>query len=93
MKNGMHVDTYGTKRGYKNGKLHREDGPAFEGVDGSKWWCLNGKSHREDGPAIIWADGTKAWWLDDKWHPLFDEWLKELDVSDEDKLFLKLKWV
>jgi len=28
MKNGMIVDTDGTKRHFKNGELHREDGPA-----------------------------------------------------------------
>ena len=33
----------GTKRWYLNGKLHREDGPAFECANGSKGWYLNGK--------------------------------------------------
>ena len=27
----------------QNGKLHREDGPAVEWVDGSKEWYINGK--------------------------------------------------
>ena len=35
-----------------NDKCHREDGPAIEGANGSKYWYLNGKLHREDGPAI-----------------------------------------
>jgi hypothetical protein len=43
--------------------LHREDGPAFEGSNGSKEWRINGKLHREDGPAIVWWDGHKEWWL------------------------------
>jgi hypothetical protein len=43
--------------------LHREDGPAFEGSNGSKEWRINGKLHREDGPAIEWSDGTKSWAL------------------------------
>ena len=43
--------------------LHREDGPAFEGSNGSKEWRINGKLHREDGPAIEWRDGTKSWAL------------------------------
>ena len=43
--------------------LHREDGPAFEGSNGSKEWRINGKLHREDGPAIVWWDGTKSWAL------------------------------
>jgi hypothetical protein len=47
----------------QNGHLHREDGPAIEWADGSKFWYLNGQLHREDGPAIEYADGTKFWYL------------------------------
>jgi len=43
--------------------LHREDGPAFEGRNGSEEWYLNGELHREDGPAIEHADGNKFWHL------------------------------
>jgi len=46
-----------------NGKLHREDGPAFETVDGHKEWYLNGCRHREDGSAIQWEDGSEGWYL------------------------------
>ena len=53
---------------YLKNKLHREDGPAAEYSDGSKWWYLNDKLHREDGPAIERADGTKEWWLNNKLH-------------------------
>jgi len=57
------IDTY-SKRWYnENGKLHREDGPAIEFVDGYKEWCLNGKLHREDGPAVEKSNGTKYWYL------------------------------
>ena len=58
----------GDKGWYLNGKLHREDGPAFEGAGGDKVWWLNGKRHREDGPAIEWANGSKSWYLNDKLH-------------------------
>ena len=44
-------------------KLHREDGPALEEADGSKFWYLNGKLHREDGPAVEYPDGSKSWCL------------------------------
>ena len=57
------VDDYGTKRWYLNGELHREDGPAIEGLNGYKSWYLNGKLHREDGPAIEGLDGYKEWYL------------------------------
>ena len=46
---------------YLNGKLHREDGPAVEYLDGTKEWHRNGELHREDGPAIEWWDG-ETWW-------------------------------
>lgn len=32
-----------TKKWYKNGKLHRDDGPAVEYSDGYKEWFLNGE--------------------------------------------------
>ena len=48
--------------------IHREDGPAMEYHDGSKFWYLNGKRHREDGPAIEYWNGDKSWWLNGKRH-------------------------
>jgi hypothetical protein len=51
-----------------DGKLHRVDGPAYEGADGRKRWWLNGKLHRVDGPAVEGADGRKEWWLNGKLH-------------------------
>ena len=60
-----------------NGKLHREDGPAVEGADGSKSWLLNGKLHREDGPAVECVDGTKSWWLNGIEYTEI-EWKKEI---------------
>ena len=41
-KNGLIIDSYGTKRWYLNDKLHRIDGPAVEYEDGSKEWWING---------------------------------------------------
>jgi hypothetical protein len=58
----------GSKLWYRNGKQHREDGPAREWASGSKEWWLNGKYHREDGPAIEDADGTKQWFLNGQLH-------------------------
>ena len=56
----------GDKSWYLNGKLHREDGPAYEGANGTKSWYLNGKRHREDGPAVEYANGSKFWYLNDE---------------------------
>jgi hypothetical protein len=49
-------------------KCHREDGPAVEWADGTKFWWLNGKYHREDGPAVEYSNGTKIWYLNGKLH-------------------------
>jgi len=54
---------------YLNGKPHREDGPAFEHVNGARReWYLNGKRHREDGPAVEFANGIREWYLNGKRH-------------------------
>ena len=42
-----------TRKHYdENGLLHRLDGPAVEGDDGSWVWYRNGKIHCECGPAV-----------------------------------------
>jgi hypothetical protein len=64
----MKVSSSGTKKWFLRGKLHREDGPAYEGADGTKQWHLNGELHRTDGPAIEEADGSKEWCLNGKSH-------------------------
>ena len=59
------VDDEGNTRWYKDAKcktLHRENGPAIEYADGSKFWWQNGLRHRMDGPANEWANGDKSWW-------------------------------
>ena len=56
------TDKAGNVRWYWKGQLHREDGPAVEWANGSKWWCRNGELHREDGPAIECVDGFKSWY-------------------------------
>ena len=68
MKNGCVEDEFGNKFWYKNGILHREDGPAVELVNGIKEWYLNGHLHRESGPAIDRVDGTKRWYHRGKLH-------------------------
>ena len=51
-----------------NGKLHREDGPAIERVDGSRAWYCNGVRHNSNGPAVIDSEGNKFWYLDGYLH-------------------------
>lgn len=51
----------GTKQWFRNGKLHRTDGPAHvSGV--AREWYLYGELHREDGPAIEMILGNKMMW-------------------------------
>ena len=54
------------KEWYKEGILHREDGPACEYANGYKCWYKEGNLHRVDGPAVEDANGTKYWYLEDK---------------------------
>ena len=53
---------------YKNGKYHREDGPAVKYADGSKEWWLNDNLHRDGGPAVEKANGDKYWYKNGKRH-------------------------
>jgi len=64
--NGWHTDKYGTRRHYRNGLLHREDGPAIIGPGGYQEWYRNGELHREDGPAVIYRDVAQYWYLHGK---------------------------
>jgi hypothetical protein len=62
----IEINSSGSKYYYKDKQmtiLHRTDGPAFEGSNGSKEWRIDGKLHREDGPAVEWEDGRQAWYI------------------------------
>ena len=43
MKPTYKIDANDNKYWYLNGKLHREDGPAIDYINGSKHWYLNNK--------------------------------------------------
>jgi hypothetical protein len=86
----LKITSGGSKRWLFNGVYHREDGPAFEGIDGRKSWWLNGKRHRVDGPACEFVDGTKYWYLNGV-HYWFDSWLEANTlISEEEKVMMKL---
>ena len=59
----VQVDSNKTTSWYLNGQLHREDGPAIEWTDGSKFWFINGQRHREDGPAVVRPNRPNSWYL------------------------------
>lgn len=81
----------GSQWWYLNGKVNREDGPAVIYSNGAQHWYLNDKLHREGGPAILYADGSQSWWLNGKRY-LFDNYCNQLNLSEEDIMFLKLKY-
>ena len=63
------IDKDGNKFYFKDKQmtiLHREDGPAVECANGTKYWLINNKFHREDGPAIEWFSGGRIWYLNNE---------------------------
>ena len=58
---------------------------------GDKKWYQHGQLHREDGPAIEFVHGLKFWWLHGTFMT-FDDWLNQLNMSDEDKVMMKLQY-
>ena len=95
----MTVDNKGIKRWVLNGVLHREDGPAFEGIGGIKFWYLHGELHREDGPAVERANGRTEWYLNDRKYEDVFEWarallkLKGINDPSEDEINGKVQQV
>ena len=62
------IDKLGTKRWYKNGLKHRDNGPAIEYYNGTKFWHKNDLKHRDDGPAVEYSGGDKLWYRHGKLH-------------------------
>jgi hypothetical protein len=87
----------GTHFWYKDGKIHREDGPAYISKSGNQAWYKDGKVHREDGPAYIDSDGSQYWYINNK--DITDDitnWAKDRNIdlnnlSDDDKMVLKIE--
>jgi hypothetical protein len=59
-----------TKKWYKEGKVHRLDGPAVEYPSGLKYWYKEGILHRKNGPAAEYPNGEKHWLQEGKKHRL-----------------------
>jgi hypothetical protein len=62
------ISIAGTKEWWRDGKRHRDYGPAIEYANGSKFWYRDGLQHRDDGPATLMADGSKLWYRDGLLH-------------------------
>lgn len=76
-------------RWFKNGLLHREDGPAYDSKEYKAWW-INGYRHRSDGPAIINERVRKnSWYL----HGIcvsFEEVFEQMSDADKEKAIWNL---
>jgi hypothetical protein len=55
-----------------------------------RWHIANDVTHREDGPAII-NDGVVYWYLNNVNYS-FDNWCTALNISDEQKMLLRLQY-
>ena len=64
------VRVYKNRTEWKNkeGRFHREDGPAIECADGDKFWYQNGELHRDGGPACEYTKGDKSWYKNGNLH-------------------------
>lgn len=66
----------------KDGKLHKDKGPAIKFKSGIEWWMQNGKLHRENGPAIV---GKKE---------ILEYWLNGVPAEDNEIINIKRnKWI
>lgn len=65
--NGRHVMSGGTVVWLRNGKKHRDSGPA-EVNERTKYeaWFRNGLLHRDQGPAVTHPNGAKEFWKNGK---------------------------
>jgi len=69
--------------------------------NGNKYWLVKDKLHKEDGPAAILLTAIlpkgNHWYSYNEWYLygkryLFEEWCNKLNKTDEEKVFLKLKY-
>lgn len=86
MKSGRHNED-GIICYYKNGNLHREDGPAVECDEFREWWS-HGVLHREDGPACEYehiGGCSKRWFLNgiEISEEQFNQWLEKKQLNEK----------
>ena len=73
----------GSKCWYRNGRLHREDGPALIFINGDKYWRHSGRWHIKDGHAVEYANGDKLYYLNGKRHRTDGPAIEYADGSKE----------
>jgi hypothetical protein len=84
------VENASGKSWYKNGSLHREDGPAVESANGDRHWYQKSSLHRAgDQPAIEFANGDKWWYKNSTMHRDGD--LPTAECANGDQYWIKDK--
>lgn len=86
----------GTKKWFKNNKLHRIDGPAIIWCDNSEEWLKNGKLHCLTGPAKLY----KKYQIDDigiKNYYIKEWWINGIEYNEYDfnikvNIFIRKYW-
>jgi hypothetical protein len=62
-------------------------------TDGTtRWFNEDGHLHRLDGPAVIFHNGGARWWWVNGENYSFNHWCTKADISDEQKLLLRLQY-
>ncbi len=90
LKSGLTLYYYRTGPWLHDKVLHRDDGPAVSSSTYTRWYQF-GRIHREDGPASIRHDGVVGWYLEDTPYK-FEEWCNKVQLSEEKRLELLLKY-
>lgn len=75
---------------YKNGRLHREHGPAIIREDLYFAWYYNDGKHRNDGPAIINGDIKEYWWKNKQYD--FERWSELATLNKQEKIEIILQY-
>ena len=69
-----------------------DDGPVMGKVNGHTYRMLHGELHSVDGPSVEWADGGCGWYLNGEYYELDDWLIANTEISDEEKVMLKLQY-
>ena len=68
LKNGLVQGDNGNQYWYKDGKYHRDDGPAVVMPGDGEYWYKDGKQHRDGAPAVLRETGDKIWMINGRVH-------------------------
>lgn len=52
-KNGLYIEADGTQEWFKEGKRHRDDGPAFISFAGTQYWYKEGNPYEPSAHEMI----------------------------------------